>query len=271
MSFAIAFPMIDPIAVELGPIAIRWYALAYIAGLVGGWQYIKFLTKSFPGNVSHQQVDDFLFWATIGVVLGGRLGYVLFYNLDYFSANPMAILQVWNGGMSFHGGFLGVVVAAILFCKKHKLPMLSFGDLLACGAPIGLFFGRIANFANAELFGRETDVPWGVIFPNGGPNPRHPSQLYEAAMEGLILFMILFILSRSAKLRQCGGLFMGVFIAGYGVARSVVELFRQPDAHIGFLSGGSTMGQWLSVPMILIGLAFAFMALRKQNQEDARP
>ncbi|GGF68075.1 prolipoprotein diacylglyceryl transferase [Terasakiella brassicae] len=267
MTFAIAFPMIDPIAVELGPIAIRWYALAYIVGLVGGWQYIKFLTKSFPGNITHQQVDDFLFWATIGVVLGGRTGYVLFYNFDYFSQNPMAILQVWKGGMSFHGGFLGVVVAAILFCKKHKLPMLSFGDLLACGAPIGLFFGRIANFANAELFGRETDVPWGVIFPNGGPNPRHPSQIYEALMEGLILFIVLFILSRRERLRQSPGLFMGVFIAGYGIARSIVEMVRQPDVQIGYLSGGSTMGQWLSVPMILIGIGFIIYALRHQNND----
>lgn len=254
--------MIDPIAVELGPIAIRWYALAYIAGLVGGWQYIKYLSRKFPGDISHDDVDDFLFWATIGVVLGGRIGYVLFYNFDYFSSNPLAILQVWKGGMSFHGGFLGVVVSAILFCKKRNLPMLTFGDLVACGAPIGLFFGRIANFANSELFGRVTDAPWSVIFPNGGPEPRHPSQLYEAVMEGLILFIILFILSRSERLRARGGLFMGLFVAGYGIARSIVEIFRQPDAHIGFLSGGSTMGQWLSVPMIVIGFAFVIMSLR---------
>ncbi|SCA57040.1 Prolipoprotein diacylglyceryl transferase [Candidatus Terasakiella magnetica] len=267
MTFAIAFPMIDPVAVQLGPIAIRWYALAYIVGLVGGWHYIKYLTKKFPGNITHEHVDDFLFWATIGVVIGGRLGYVLFYNLDYFAANPGAILQVWKGGMSFHGGFLGVVVAAILFCKKHKLPMMTFGDLIACGAPIGLFFGRIANFANSELYGRETDVAWGVIFPNGGPNPRHPSQLYEAAMEGLILFIIMFIISRRETLRHSSGLFIGLFIAGYGIARSIVETVRQPDAHIGYLSGGSTMGQWLSIPMILIGIALMVMALRKNKEE----
>ncbi|WP_135080867.1 prolipoprotein diacylglyceryl transferase [Terasakiella sp. SH-1] len=269
MTLAIAFPMIDPVAVQLGPIAIRWYALAYIAGLVGGWQYIKYLTQKFPGNITHEQVDDFLFWATIAVVIGGRLGYVLFYNLDYFAANPSAILQVWKGGMSFHGGFLGVVVAAILYCKKHNLPMMTFGDLVACGAPIGLFFGRIANFANSELYGRETDVAWGVIFPNGGPNPRHPSQLYEAAMEGLILFIIMFAISRRESLRHAPGLFVGIFIAGYGIARSIVELVRQPDAHIGFLSGGSTMGQWLSVPMILFGLFLIVRALKSQKTERA--
>lgn len=270
MAFAIPFPMIDPIALELGPIAIRWYALAYIVGLVGGWQYIKRVAApKFPGQISHDHVDDFLFWATIGVVLGGRIGYVLFYNFDYFSSNPVAIFQVWKGGMSFHGGFMGVVVAAILFCKKHKLPLLTFGDLLACGAPIGLFFGRIANFANSELYGRATDVPWGVIFPNGGPDPRHPSQIYEAIMEGLILFIVLFILSRREKLRQAPGLFVGIFIAGYGIARSIVELFRQPDAQIGFLSGGSTMGQWLSVPMILIGLFFIWRALNNRQEGSA--
>ncbi len=269
MTFAIAFPMVDPIALELGPIAIRWYALAYIVGLVGGWQYIKRLTRTFPGNITGEHVDDFLFWATIAVVLGGRTGYVLFYNFDYYSSNPIAILQVWRGGMSFHGGFLGVVVAGILYCKKHKLPLLTFGDMLACGAPIGLFFGRIANFINAELFGRITDVPWGIVFPNGGPLPRHPSQLYEAAMEGLILFVLLFILSRYENLRTKSGLFMGLFITGYGMARSIVELVRQPDQQIGYLSFGSTMGQWLSVPMILIGLYLVFRALNKPAQASS--
>lgn len=266
MSLAIIFPTIDPIAIELGPVVVRWYALAYIAGLVGGWQFIKYLARKFPGDISEEAVDDYLFWATIGVVIGGRLGYVMFYNLEYFMANPAAIAQVWKGGMSFHGGFLGVVVATYLFCKKQKLPVWTFGDIVACGAPIGLFFGRIANFVNAELFGRVTDVPWGVVFPRGGPEPRHPSQLYEAGMEGLILFIILFSLSRIESLRSKSGLFMGVFVAGYGVARSIVEIFRQPDSHIGFLSGGSTMGQWLSVPMILVGLLLVVVALRRKNE-----
>lgn len=266
MAFAIAFPSIDPIALEFGPIVVRWYALAYIAGLVGGWQFIKFLAKKFPGDISEEAVDDFLFWATIGVVIGGRLGYVLFYNFEYFMSNPVAIVQVWKGGMSFHGGFLGVVVSTYLFCRFRKLPVWTFGDIVACGAPIGLFFGRIANFVNGELFGRVSDVPWAVVFPRGGPEARHPSQLYEAGMEGLILFLIMLVLLRSEKLRTKGGLFMGVFVAGYGVARSIVELFRQPDSHIGYLTGGSTMGQWLSVPMIVIGLLLVLMALRKKDE-----
>lgn len=265
MAFAIAFPSIDPVALELGPLAIRWYALAYLVGLVGGWQYIKYLAKKFPGDITGDDVDDFLFWATIGVVLGGRIGYVLFYNFDYFLHHPMAIVEVWKGGMSFHGGFLGVIVAALLFCKKRGLPMAAFGDMIACGAPIGLFFGRIANFANAELYGRITDVPWGVVFPGGGPLPRHPSQLYEAVLEGLVLFIVLFVLSRPARFRNKSGLFIGVFIAGYGLARSFVELFREPDAHIGFLSAGSTMGQWLSLPMILVGVGLVFVALKREN------
>jgi phosphatidylglycerol---prolipoprotein diacylglyceryl transferase len=266
MSFAILFPAIDPVAVQLGPIVIRWYALAYIVGLVGGWQFIKYLAKKFPGDISEEAVDDFLFWATIGVVIGGRLGYVLFYNFDYYMSDPIAILQVWKGGMSFHGGFLGVVTATYLFCKKHKLPVWTFGDIVACGAPIGLFFGRIANFVNGELFGRVTDVSWGVIFPHGGPEPRHPSQLYEAGMEGLILFIIMFTLTRIESLRSKSGLFMGVFLAGYGTARSIVELFRQPDQQIGFLSGGSTMGQWLSLPMIMFGLVLIVIALRRKSE-----
>lgn len=262
MTFALAFPTIDPIALELGPVVIRWYALAYIAGLVGGWQLIKFWAKRFPGGVREEDVDDFLFWATIGVIVGGRLGYVLFYNFDYYLANPSDIYKVWHGGMSFHGGFLGVVVSAILFSKKRNLPLWTFGDLIALGAPIGLFFGRIANFINGELFGRVTDAPWGVVFPRGGPDPRHPSQLYEALLEGVLLFLIMSVLARSLRMRNSGGVFMGIFVMGYGLARSFVELFRQPDAHIGFLSGGSTMGQWLSVPMVLIGVALILRGLK---------
>ena len=261
--FAIVFPTIDPVALQLGPLAIRWYALAYLVGLVGGWQYIKFLAKRFPSEIKAQEIDDFLFWATIGVVLGGRIGYVLFYNLDFYMNNPSAILQVWNGGMSFHGGFLGVVIACVLFCKKHKLNVAAFGDLIACGAPIGLFFGRIANFINAELFGRETDVAWGVIFPNGGPNPRHPSQIYEALMEGLILFIVLFVCAQSSKLKRSYGFFVGIFIIGYGIARSIVELVRQPDEQIGFVLSGLTMGQLLSFPMILVGLLIVTLAFKK--------
>jgi phosphatidylglycerol:prolipoprotein diacylglycerol transferase len=250
------FPEIDPIIFEIGPLAIRWYSLAYIVGLVGGWMYMKRLAVRKPAVCDGDAVDDFLFWATIGVVLGGRLGIVLFYQFDYYMTNPAKIIAVWEGGMSFHGGFLGVVVAAYLFTRKRGIDPLRFGDLLGCVAPIGLFFGRIANFINSELWGRTTDVPWGVVFPNGGPVARHPSQLYEALLEGLVLFVVLFILSRNEKVRARPGMLMGIFVAGYGLARIIAEFFREPDAYIGFLAFGTTWGQWLSVPMVLIGLFF---------------
>lgn len=250
------FPDIDPIIFEIGPLAIRWYSLAYIIGLVGGWQYMKWLAVREPIVCDGEAVDDFLFWATIGVVLGGRAGIVLFYQFDYYMANPAKIIAVWEGGMSFHGGFLGVVVAAYLFTRKRGIDPLRFGDLLGCTAPIGLFFGRIANFINSELWGRPADVPWAVVFPNGGPMPRHPSQLYEALLEGAILFVLLFILSRSERIRARPGMLMGIFIAGYGMGRIIAEFFREPDAYIGFLAFGTTWGQWLSIPMVLIGVFF---------------
>lgn len=258
------FPEIDPVIFEIGPLAIRWYSLAYIAGLVGGWLYMKRLAVEKPKVCDTDAVDDFLFWATIGVVLGGRLGIVLFYQFDYYMANPSKIIAVWEGGMSFHGGFLGVVVAAYLFTRKRGIDPLRFGDLLGCVAPIGLFFGRIANFINSELWGRTTDVPWGVVFPNGGPIARHPSQLYEAILEGAVLFFVLFVLSRNERLRSRPGFLMGVFVAGYGIARIIAEFFREPDAYIGFLAFGTTWGQWLSVPMVLIGLFFTIRSRRRE-------
>lgn len=259
------FPEIDPIIFEVGPLAIRWYSLAYIAGLVLGWMYVKRLAVQKPAVCDTVAVDDFLFWATIGVVLGGRLGIVLFYQYDYYMANPAKIVAVWEGGMSFHGGFLGVVVAAYLFTRKRGIDPLRFGDLLGCAAPIGLFFGRLANFINSELWGRTTDVPWGVVFPNGGPIARHPSQLYEALLEGAVLFLVLFVLSRNEKIRARPGMLMGVFVAGYGIARIIAEFFREPDAYIGFLAFGTTWGQWLSVPMVMIGLFFVLRSRPREN------
>ncbi len=247
------FPDIDPILIQIGPFAIRWYALAYIAGLMLGWAYIKCMCERFKHPITRDNLDDYLFWVVLGVVLGGRFGYVLFYNLDFYINNPLAALQVWKGGMSFHGGFIGVVLATYLFARKHKIEVMLLADLVAIAAPIGLFFGRVANFINGELYGRVTDAPWGVIFPNGGEFPRHPSQLYEAALEGVILFIFLNMLVRFSTIRTRRGLLTGVFLIGYGLARTIVELFRQPDSHIGFLTGGTTMGQWLSIPMIIIG------------------
>ncbi|MBL4906655.1 MAG: prolipoprotein diacylglyceryl transferase [Sneathiella sp.] len=254
---ALSFPDIDPVIVQLGPFAIRWYALAYISGLVIGWRIMIRFAK-MPGSfISPQQADDFLVWATLGIILGGRLGYTLFYKPLYYLSNPLEIFMVWQGGMSFHGGFLGVVFAAYFFARKRGIPTLALADMLAVVAPIGLFFGRIANFINGELYGRVTDVSWAVIFPTGGPLPRHPSQLYEAALEGLVLFLVVYGL-RKSNLSQKPGLLTGTFLVGYAAARGFVEMFRQPDAHLGFLIGGMTMGQLLSIPMIVIGLYLIF-------------
>ncbi len=255
MTFVIPFPSIDPVLIEIGPIAIRWYALAYVVGLLLGWRYMRWLAKAPPRPIEPQNVDDFLVWATLGVVLGGRLGYVLFYQPAYYLSNPIEILATWQGGMSFHGGFLGVVIAAILFARRRGIPMLAFGDLIACAAPIGLFFGRLANFVNSELYGRVSDVPWAMVFPTDRDGlPRHPSQIYQAVLEGAVLFAVLFFLSRRGQVRARDGVLTGVFLIGYALARSIGEVFRQPDAQIGFLLGGSTMGQWLSLPMLVVGL-----------------
>lgn len=258
MTFAIPFPHIDPILIEIGPLAIRWYALAFIAGLLIGWKYVLAFVAKPPNAMSTNDVDDFLVWATLGVVLGGRIGYVGFYNFEFYLSNPLAILQVWQGGMSFHGGAVGVLVATALFCKRRKLNIFAVGDAVVCAVPIGLFLGRLANFINGELFGRVTDVPWGVVFPHGGALTRHPSQIYEAILEGLVLFLILYFLSRKDSIRLRPGVLSGVFFLGYSAARGLVELFREPDAHIGFLAGGITMGQLLSAPVLLFGLYLIF-------------
>jgi phosphatidylglycerol:prolipoprotein diacylglycerol transferase len=205
---------------------------------------------------SRQQVDDFLTWATLGVVIGGRLGYVLFYQPGRFLGAPWQILEVWQGGMSFHGGMLGVAIAIVWFCRRQSIPILGFSDRIAVVAPIGLGLGRIANFINGELWGREAPdwLPWAMAFPGGGPIPRHPSQLYQALLEGAVLLAIMWMLGRRESLRARFGLLTGVFLVGYGIARSVGELFRQPDAFLGFLFAGATMGQLLCVPMVLAGL-----------------
>jgi phosphatidylglycerol:prolipoprotein diacylglycerol transferase len=212
--------------------------------------------------------DDFIVWVTLGIILGGRIGYVLFYNLPYFLANPAEILQLWNGGMSFHGGFTGCVLAVLLFAWKRKVPVLSLGDLTCAAAPIGLFLGRLANFVNGELWGRASDVPWAFVFPHGGPLPRHPSQLYEATLEGLVLFVVLALLVRGGALKR-PGLVVGAFAIGYALARSFCELFREPDAQLGFLWGGLTMGMLLSVPLLLAGIGFVVYALRHSRAETA--
>lgn len=260
--FAIPFPAIDPVAVAIGPFVVRWYALAYIVGLLLGWRYCLVLADRPPRLVERRDIDDFLVWATLGVVLGGRIGYVLFYQPGYYLQHPIEALYLWHGGMSFHGGALGVTLAILLFTRARRLAVLAFSDIIAEAIPIGLFFGRIANFINGELFGRETDVPWAMAFPNGGPVPRHPSQLYEAVCEGLLLFLLLLVAEhRGARRRP--GIVTGLFLIGYAVARMSGELFRQPDAQLGFLVFGTTMGQLLSIPVLIAGLILIWWAWRQ--------
>ncbi|SNS29025.1 phosphatidylglycerol:prolipoprotein diacylglycerol transferase [Tardiphaga sp. OK246] len=265
----IAFPVFDPVAIALGPIVIRWYALAYIGGIVLGWIYARALIKSTklwggPSPISLLDFDDFILWVTIGIIVGGRTGYVLFYNLDFFIAHPAEIFELWKGGMSFHGGFMGCVFAVFLFCWKRGLSILSLGDITCAVGPIGLLLGRLANFINSELWGRHADasVPWAMVFPNGGPLPRHPSQLYEAGLEGIGLFLILALMIRAGALKR-PGLILGAFIFFYALARITGEFFREPDPQLGFLWGGLTMGMLLSVPMIFVGLVLMVRAWRK--------
>jgi phosphatidylglycerol:prolipoprotein diacylglycerol transferase len=251
--FVIPFPAFDPVLVHLGPFAIRWYALAYIAGILLGWLYARALVRAeslWGGKAAMTALDfdDFIVWVTLGIILGGRTGYVLFYNPEYFAEHPLEIFQLWNGGMSFHGGFTGCVVAVILFARSRGIPILSLGDITCAVGPIGIFLGRIANFINGELWGRPADVPWAMVFPGGGPLPRHPSQLYEAGLEGLMLLAVLFLLMRAGALKRPG------MIIG--------EFFREPDAQLGFLWGGATMGQLLSIPLFIAGVILIIYAVK---------
>jgi phosphatidylglycerol---prolipoprotein diacylglyceryl transferase len=272
----IAFPVFDPVAIAIGPIAIRWYALAYIFGIVLGWLYARALLKSEtlwdgPAPITLVQLDDFILWATVGIILGGRTGYVLFYNFPFFIQHPLEIFELWKGGMSFHGGFMGCVVAVILFARANKVSILSLGDITTAVAPLGLCLGRIANFINSELWGRAADpsLPWAMIFPNGGPLPRHPSQLYEAGLEGILLFAVLALMSRLGALKR-PGLILGSFIAIYGLARIASEHFREPDPQLGFLWGGLTMGMLLSVPMVIAGAILIVMTWRRKPASAGR-
>jgi phosphatidylglycerol:prolipoprotein diacylglycerol transferase len=252
MILAIPYPDFNPVAFTIFTLPIRWYALAYITGLVLGWRYCAYLIRRAPIVLTTEALDDLLVWVTFGVVLGGRVGYVLFYRPGYYVQNLAEIPAVWHGGMSFHGGCAGVILALALFARKNRLSLLAIGDIVVSAVPIGLFFGRLANFVNGELFGRPTDVPWAMVFPGAGPEPRHPSQLYQATLEGLVLFVVLFILERSGA-RHRRGVQTGVFLMGYAIARTIGELFRQPDPQLGFLLFGVTMGQLLSLPMLLSG------------------
>jgi phosphatidylglycerol:prolipoprotein diacylglycerol transferase len=264
------YPRFDPVLVSFGPFAIRWYALAYIAGILLGWLYARAVIANQrwwggPAPLTVADYDDFVLWVTLGIILGGRIGYVLFYNFELFREQPIEMLKVWNGGMSFHGGFLGCVLAVGLFAWKRGISFLSLGDITCAVGPIGLLLGRIANFVNGELWGRPTDVPWAMIFPGreAGGLPRHPSQLYEATLEGLVLLLVLHVLIRRGALKR-PGLVIGAFAMLYAVMRSFCELFREPDVQLGFLWRGTTMGMLLSIPLFLAGVGFVAYALRRQ-------
>lgn len=270
---ALPFPAIDPVAVSIGPVEIKWYALSYIVGLVGGWFYARRLvaTDRLWGVVKRPtlaDIDDVIVWVALGVVLGGRIGYVLFYNLPLYLEHPLEILAIRNGGMSFHGGFIGAILAFVLFARGKGLNAYTLLDIGAVVVPIGLFFGRIANFVNGELWGRVApDFPYAIVFPSGGPLPRHPSQLYEAATEGLLLFIVMALSVRRFGFRK-PGLLGGIFVLGYALARTFCEFFREPDRQLGFLfgdhvgpmGGGVTMGMLLCVPMMIVGLTYIVLA-----------
>jgi phosphatidylglycerol---prolipoprotein diacylglyceryl transferase len=263
---ALPFPAIDPVLVEIGPFAIRWYALAYIGSILLGWWLIKRLVRRPGWSVPDAALDDAMLWVTLGIVLGGRLGYVIFYQGGYYLSHPLEVAYLWHGGMSFHGGLLGVILAVVLFARQRRLPLLELTDLGAAVAPIGLFFGRIANFINGELWGRPSDVPWAMVFPGSDPAvPRHPSQLYEAALEGIVLLGVMQWLAWRRRRPEDAGTISGVFMIGYALARITAELFREPDVQLGYLAGGFTMGQLLCLPMLAVGVVLLLLRWRRRT------
>ena len=258
---------INPIAFSVGPINVYWYGLAYMAGMVLGLFYALKIVEAKKENcyllITKKNIDEIFIWIVFGIIFGARFGYVIFYNFDFYLNNPLLILSLWEGGMSFHGGALGVIIAIISYSKYHKIPILETGDVVCAVVPIGLFFGRIANFINGELWGKETNLSWGVIFPNAGINPRHPSQLYEAGLEGLALFIVLCVLVFSNGLKK-RGLISGTFLFFYSLSRILVENFREPDFHIGYIFLNITMGMILSLPFLIAGLILIFQSLKNE-------
>ena len=259
----LTYPEISPIALSLGPIDIRWYSLAYLTGILAAWFLLLRNNDKNKLGYSRQQIEDLAFYVTLGIIIGGRLGYAVFYGGAEMWLKPWRLLELWKGGMSFHGGIAGVIGAVWLFARKYQFKFLAITDLVVLYTPIGMFLGRIANFINDELWGRETDMPWAVRFPNGGYVPRHPSQLYEAFFEGIIIFIVLNLMWRLPKVRERSGIVSAMFVLLYGVFRILMEQFRQPDVQLGFFFGGVTMGQMLSVPLIAAGAWVLTVKLRK--------
>ncbi len=258
---AIPYPNISPVFFEFGPLQFRWYGLMYLIGLTAAYFLIRHKVDRKGLAITKDQIYDMIVWAALGIFIGGRLGYTLFYNFSYYIQHPAKIIAVWEGGMSFHGGLLGTIVSLIWFSKRQGIPVYTIADLAAAVTPIGLGFGRLGNFINGELYGRATDVDWCMVFPTGGPACRHPSQLYEAGLEGVLLFSVLWMIGRKAT--PPGTIFWS-FITGYGMCRFVVELFREPDAHIGFIFGSLSMGQILSLPMLVVGIFMLSLGYQRQ-------
>ncbi len=267
---ALQYPNLKPVAFEVGPLQVRWYALSYLVGLLIGMFILSRRGRDPDAVYKPDHAYDYLIWCTGGVLLGARIGYVVFYNLGYFAEHPGEIFQMWQGGMSFHGGVLGVIVATILFTRFYKINFTAFGDEIAAAAPIGIFFGRLSNFANGELWGRETDVAWGMVFPGAGDVPRHPSQLYEAVLEGLVLFVVINIVRARWMKKNGTGMLIGVFLVGYGIGRFVVEFFREPDENLGHVLLGATMGQLLTLPMMGVGI-WLILRARRMGAESRPP
>ena len=263
----------DPVLIDLGFFQIRWYSAAYILGILIGWIYANRIIKATANNqynfkqITTEQFDDLIIYLIIGIIVGGRLGYVIFYNLDYYSQNLLEIFKLWQGGMSFHGGLLGVVISTFVFSKKTQINFFKFSDIISCAAPIGILLGRLANFINGELYGKITTLSWGVIFPNGGNLPRHPSQLYEAALEGIFLFLIINYLAVKNKFLYRPGYISGIFLILYSILRIFSEIFREPDIHIGLLFNYFSIGTLLSLITIIFGL-FIILFLKKNERNN---
>jgi len=259
----LTFPNIDPVAIELGQLKIRWYGISYVVGILLAWWLLKLRARKLPRQWTLKQVSDLVFYCTIGIILGGRLGSVLFYNLPFYMDNPISVFKIWQGGMSFHGGFLGVVFAIAYFSRKEKIIFFTIADFLMPVVPVGLLFGRIANFVNGELWGKPSDVAWAMVFLHVDNQPRHPSQLYEIFLEGFVLFSVLWLLSSKPKPTM---FISGMFLTLYGIFRVAVEMFREPDRHIGYLLGDwLTMGMLLSLPMVVVGVLLLFLAIRNKD------
>ncbi len=265
---AISFPNLSPEIISIGGFSIKWYGLAYVVSILIGWKYISVISKNNGSIVSKKNIDDLVVWIAIGIILGGRLGYVFFYQPIEYIQKPIEIIAIWNGGMSFHGGLIGVLVSIIIFSKVRNISIFYISDMLAIVTPIGLFFGRLANFINQELWGKVTAVPWAVKFPSGGYLPRHPSQVYEALLEGLLLYLILGALWHFTKIRNKPGILTGIFVSGYSIFRVFVEFFREPDSNLGYIFYIFSMGQILSAPLLLFGIILITLSFNRGDKSN---